>query len=141
MEEKSSFTKESFRLMRFLMGFLFALALFLVEIGIAEIVLGNDLRCREIAQSGRVVLDPDAACLPEGIHYSLLVLSRGPFTIVGSQVPSAFAWILTGGLYGIVGGFIALFTATRLGVGIYLGIHALALVLMTILAYISRFIA
>ena len=140
VEEKNGYSSNSIRLMRFLMGFLFAVALFLIEIGISEIVLGDDIRCREAARSARLVLDPYVACLPEAVHYFLLVLSRGPFAIVGAQIHSGVAWLLSGSLYGLVGGGLAQFTP-RIAIEIYLGIHIVALVLMTILAFFSSFIA
>jgi len=140
VEDKNDYSPNSIRLMRFLMGFLFAVALFLIEIGISEIILGDDIRCREAARSARLVLDPESACLPEAIHYFLLVLSRGPFAIVGTQIQSVVAGLLTGSLYGIIGGVLAQFTP-RIAIGIYMGIHIVSLVLMTILAFFSNFIA
>jgi hypothetical protein len=138
--EENGSSPNSIRLMRFLMGFLFVLGLFLIEIGIAEIILGNDFRCRETARSARLALDPYAACLPEATHYFFQVLSRGPFAIVGTQIASPIAWLVTGTLYGFLGGFLAQFSP-RMAIVIYSGVHVAALFIMTVLTFLSNFIA
>ena len=139
MEEKNGYSPNSIRLMRFLMGFLFTTAIFLIEIGISEIVLSDNLRCRETAQSARLALDPDVACLPEVIRYFFMVLSRGPFAIVGTQIQSLIAWFVTGSFYGVVGGLLAQFTP-RMAIGIFLGVHIVLLAVMTILTFFSNYI-
>lgn len=127
-------------LMRFLMGFLLVVGLFLFELGISQIVLANDARCRETLLSGRLASDPNEVCLSEGINYFLQALSRGFFASVHSEVSTVMAWILTGGIYGLLGGFLTLF-AQKWAIGIFLGIHTLALIILTFLAYISNYIA
>jgi hypothetical protein len=130
----------SFRIMRFLMGFLFALALFLVELGVSYILLNNDTRCWEIAQSSRVWMDPESTCLPEVVRIFLLALSKGPFTLVQSEVNSSIAWAVTGAIYAILGGFLAQFPS-RFAVSVYLVIHALALIVITVASYLFLYIA
>lgn len=127
-------------LMRFLMGFLLALSLFMIELGISQVLLVRDTRCKEVVQTGRLLQDPEAECLSEGIYYFLTALSRGLFASVHSQVPSVAAWILTGIIYGILGGILFTFIQ-RLAMAFYLGIHALALVILTFIAYFSNYIA
>jgi hypothetical protein len=131
---------ESVSMMRFLMGFLLALGLFLLELGISQVVLSNDARCREAIQSGRLVLDPNEECLPEGMYYFMIALSKGPFASAHSKVSAPVAWIVTGGMYGVLGGILAM-VSKRLAVGIFLGIHALGLIILTIVAYLSNYIA
>ncbi len=138
MDNDQSMT--SVHVMRFLLGFLLALALFLVELGVSQIVLNSDVHCREVVQSGRLLSDPDEECLSEGIYYFLIALSRGPFVSAHSNVQPLIAWMFTGVMYGIVGGIIAIFTR-RLAVGIFLGIHAFGLVILTLIAYLSNYIA
>jgi hypothetical protein len=130
----------SVSVMRFLMGFLFALSLFLVELGVSQILLSKEARCRDITESGRLGPNPHEECLSEGVHYFLLAVSRGPFASVHSNVPPSLAWTFTGVVYGILGGIIISLTR-RFAVGIYLGIHALGLIILTLIAYLSNYIA
>lgn len=127
------------RLIRFILGFLFVLAFFLVEIGISEIVLVNDAQCREAARSGKLVLDPYDACLPEVLYHFFNVLSRGPFAIIAAGVEATFAWFVTGTFYGLIGGILAQFTP-RFALGVWFGVHLGSLILMTAIAFISNYI-
>jgi len=129
----------SISIMRFLMGFLLALSLFLLELGVSQIVLAGDTHCKEVLNSGRLISNPDDECLSEGIYYFLVALSRGPFASMRSQVESHVAWILTGVIYGVLGGILATFIR-RFAVGIFLGIHAMGLVILTLMAYLSNYI-
>jgi hypothetical protein len=126
-------------MMRFLMGFLLALGLFLLELGISQIVLSDDAHCREVIQSGRLISDPDEECLSEGMYYFMIALSRGPFASAHSNVQAPIAWMITAGIYGILGGILSV-VARRLAIGIFLGIHVLGLVVLTFLAYLSNYI-
>ena len=130
----------SIALMRFLVGFLLALALFLIELGVSQIMLNGDARCRQVVQSGRLLTNQDEECLSEGIYYFLVALSRGPFASAHSKVQPFIAWSLTGIMYGILGGILAIFKR-KFAVGIFLGIHALALITLTFIAYLSNYIA
>jgi hypothetical protein len=130
----------SVNMMRFLMGFLLALGLFLLELGISQIVLSDDAHCREVIQSGRLISDPDEECLSEGMYYFMIALSRGPFASAHSNVQAPIAWMITAGIYGILGGILSV-VARRLAIGIFLGIHVLGLVVLTFLAYLSNYIA
>jgi hypothetical protein len=129
----------SVNMMRFLMGFLLALGLFLLELGISQIVLSDDAHCREVIQSGRLISDPDEECLSEGMYYFMIALSRGPFASAHSNVQAPIAWMITAGIYGILGGILSV-VARRLAIGIFLGIHVLGLVVLTFLAYLSNYI-
>jgi hypothetical protein len=130
----------SVSVMRFLMGFLFALSLFLVELGVSQIFLVNESNCRDISESGRLGPNPDEECLSEGIHYFLLAVSRGPFAAAQSNVAPFMAWTVTGVVYGLLGGIIVSLTR-RFAVGIFLGIHALGLIMLTLVAYFSNYIS
>jgi hypothetical protein len=121
------------------MGFLLALGLFLLELGISQIVLSDDAHCREVIQSGRLISDPDEECLSEGMYYFMIALSRGPFASAHSNVQAPIAWMITAGIYGILGGILSV-VARRLAIGIFLGIHVLGLVVLTFLAYLSNYI-
>jgi hypothetical protein len=125
--------------MRFFMGFLFALGFFMVELGISRVLLVKDVHCKEVIQTSRLLQDPKKECLPEGVYYFLIALSRGPFASTHSEVPSPVAWMVTGIIYAVVGGSLANF-AQRFAAAIYLGFQALALVVLTFIAYLSNFI-
>ena len=84
-------------------------------------------------------MDPYSVCLPEVVHYFFIALSRGPFAVVATQTANMIAWVLTGSVYGILGGFLGQFTP-RIGLGIYTAIHILALVIMTILTFFANYI-
>jgi hypothetical protein len=137
MDQHQSST--SVNIMQFLIGVLLALALFLVELGLSQIFLTNDARCRDVAQSGRIAADPDKECLSEAAYYLLVAVSRGPFASIHSKVPAGVAWIVTGMIYGSLGGILATL-ARRMAIGIYLGIHAVGLVVLSLVAYISNYI-
>ena len=128
------------RVMRFLMGFLIALGIILIEIGIAEIYLERDARCRESIHSERIIVDPYELCTPEAGIYFLRALSRGPFAAEGSEVSNILAWILMGLTYGIIAGFLAQFPR-RTGILIFVGFQILALFAFTVVAFMSTFIA
>ena len=126
-------------LMRFLMGFLLVLGFFLFELGISQIVLADDARCREALQAGRLALDPYEECMSEGMYYFFQAISRGFFVSAHSEVSTVVAWILAGCIYGLLGGFLTLFIQ-KWAISIFLGIHALTLLTLTFIAYISNFI-
>ncbi len=126
-------------MMRFLMGFLLALALILVEIGIAQIFLDRDANCRERISSGRIVVDPHSVCTPEiGINL-LNALSRGPFSSTRSEVSPIMAWVVSGISFGILGGFLAQFPR-RTALSFFFGLHLAAIFLFTTIACLSQYI-
>ena len=129
----------SISLMRFLMGFLLAISLFLLELGVSQIVLSGNEDCKEVLQSGRIVSDPHDECLSEGVYYFMVALSRGPFASMHSKVGAPIAWVLTGVIYGVLGGILSTFIR-RFAIVIFLGIHVLGLVILTLMAYLSNYI-
>ena len=137
MDKQSGY---SVSLMRFLMGCLLALGLFMLELGISQVLLVRNDHCKAVLETGRLLQDPDEECMSEGVYYFLRALSRGPFASVRSNVPSMTAWMMTGIIYGILGGLLVTFVQ-RLGVAFYLGLHALALVILSFIAYFSNYIA
>jgi hypothetical protein len=125
--------------MRFLMGFLIVAGLILVEIGIAEVLLEKDAKCRASITSGRIIVDPYTVCTPEVGMYILKALSRGPFATERSEVPQVLAWIAMGISYGIIAGFLAQFPR-RTAISIFIGFHLFALFSFTVIAFASTFI-
>lgn len=128
------------RLMRFLMGFLFATALFLIELGVAEIQLSKDDRCVELVRSSRLLIRQEDQCLLEIGRAALMAFTRGPFAASRSETSPAIVWLITALVYGSMGGFLAQLPF-KTGIGLFLGIHILALVVLTFMAYISIFTA
>jgi hypothetical protein len=125
--------------MRFLMGLFLAASLIMFEIGVAEILLARDGRCREMAAASRLAQDPDDVCLSQGGLGFLQVLSRGFYAFSGESASSALAWAVTGGVYALLGGFLAQFSY-RLSVGIFLILHIFAIAVLSFLTYISPFV-
>lgn len=140
MSSKSGYTTNTLRALRFSMGFLIAIGLILVEIGIAEIYLEKDIRCREALPTGRIILDPFTECTSEVGIYFLRALSRGPFSGEGSQVPEMLAWLILAVSYGLIAGFLAQFPR-RTALVAFGVLHLLALVSFTMIAFASTFIA
>jgi hypothetical protein len=139
MSSQTGNSNTTLRMMRFLMGFLMVLGLILVEIGIAEIFLEKDARCRASISSGRIIVDPYEICTPELGMYFLNALSRGPFATDRSEVPQILAWVAMGISYGVIAGFLAQFPR-RTAVSVFIGFHLLALISFTVIAYASTFI-
>lgn len=139
MTTNANYSINTLRMMRFLMGFLLALALILVEIGMAQIFLDRDANCRDRISSGRIVVDPHSVCTPEiGINL-LNALSRGPFSSTRSEVPQIIAWAVSGISFGILAGFLAQFPR-RTTLSIFFGLHLVAIILFTAIAYLSQYI-
>ncbi len=126
--------------MYLVLGALLTSAIILIEVGIGDIFLSRDMECREMVYSSRILSDPELICLPEGVHYFLRALSRGPFASVNSEVSSPIAWIVLWISYAILGGLLAIFPS-RSSIGIFLGVHIFAITLFTFLAYLSNFLA
>lgn len=139
MSPQTVYSNNKIRLMRFLMGFLLVLGLILIEIGIAEIFLEKDASCRDSISSGRIVVDPYKICTPEAGMYFLNALSRGPFATDSSEVPQILAWVAMGISYGVFAGFLAQFPRRSAVLG-FLGIHLVAIIIFTVIAYASTFI-
>lgn len=139
MSSETSYTANTLRALRFSMGFLFAIGLILVEIGIAQIYLDKDARCREALPSGRILLDPFSECTSEVGIYFLRALSRGPFAAERSEVPDVLAWVILASAYGLLAGFLAQFPRRTALVGFGV-LHLLALGSFTVIAYASTFI-
>jgi len=140
LDIKKNLSMNSVVLMRFLMGFLLALALFCIELGVSQIVLNKDAHCRQLGESGRLLTNLDEECLSEGAYYFMVTLSRGPFSSSNSSVQPIIASSLAGMIYGILGGLLAVF-ARKYAIIIFLGIHVLILIIFTFIAYITNFIA
>lgn len=140
MSSQTTYTANTLRTLRFSMGFLIAVGLILVEVGIAQIYLEKDTRCREALPTGRIILDPFSECTSEVGIYFLRALSRGPFSGERSEIPDLLAWGILAASYGLIAGFLAQFPR-RTALMVFGVLHLLALVTFTMIAYASTFIA
>lgn len=127
---------------RFVLGAMLALALFLVEAGLAEVMLARDADCRAHEPLPRFGSVRQSACLGTGEVALLGSLSRGVDRPFASEVDPSLpwvAWILNGALYAVLGGLSA--QLPRLwGVALLLGLNAVLISIMTILRFLAPFI-
>jgi hypothetical protein len=139
MESISDNSINTLRTMRFLMGLFLAASLTIVEIGIAEIMISRDEVCRQNVSGGRIAIDPNKACSSEAVQHVLAAFSKGPFAATTAEVSSVVAWVITAGVYGLVGGILAQFASRRV-IFFFLGGHILITISLTILSYLRTFI-
>ena len=88
----------------FLIGALVALSLFLVEAGVAEILIGSDEACREGVRHLRLAPDPFAACDPEWVWFMLRALARGWAWLLNPNVAPILGWVSMSVYYTLAGG-------------------------------------
>lgn len=125
---------------RFLVGALFAVAFFLVEAGIAEILLANNARCEAMVSGMRLRFGLEDVCTPDWVVYMLDALSRGIVGLFFPGAPAFLAWLTMGGFYAMAGGGCGQLSP-RWGVAVYLAGHISLISLLAGLGYISQFIA
>ena len=140
MEEKKVYSLGTKRTMRFLMGFLMASAIILVEIGISTVLISTNNRCIEQSKSGRIAIDPTEVCDSEELGYFLSALSEGPFAAIRAETNQVVAWVVTIAAYGLFGGILAQFP-TRMAIVIFFGFHILATLLLSMLGYLKTFVS
>jgi hypothetical protein len=91
----------------FLVGALLALSLFLVEAGVAEILIGSDEACREGVRQLRLAPDPFAACNPEWVWFMLRAIARGWAWLFNPSAAPILGWVSMSGYYALAGGISA----------------------------------
>ena len=123
-----------------MVGALFAAAFFLVEAGIAEILLANNAQCEAMVSNLRLRFGLQDICKPEWAVYMLGALSRGIVGLVFPSAPALLAWLTMGVIYAMVGGGCGQLSP-RWGVAIYLGGHIALVSILAGLGYLSQFIA
>ncbi|MCH7586607.1 MAG: hypothetical protein IIC78_01020 [Chloroflexi bacterium] len=139
MESNEVYSPGTTRILRFMMGFLMASAIILIEIGISSILINTNNHCIEVARSGRIAIDPTEVCDSEEMGYFLSALSGGPFAATRGEANQFSAWVVMILGYGFFGGLLAQFS-TRMAGGIFLGFHVFATILISILAYLKTFV-
>ena len=123
-----------------MVGALFAAAFFLVEAGIAEILLANNAQCEAMVSGMRLRFGLQDVCTPDWVVYMLGSLSRGIVGLLFPGAPAFLAWLTMGGIYAMVGGGCGQLSL-RWGVFIYLGGHIALVSILAGLGYLSQFIA
>ena len=88
----------------FVLGALLAAAFFLIEAGIAEILIAMDQECRASIASVRLAPDPFQVCATEWQWYLVRALSRGVVWVINQDSTPFIGWITMGLIYSFVGG-------------------------------------
>ncbi len=127
------------RSQRFLIGFLFAMAFFLIEAGLAEVLLARNEVCLETLTEFRLAPDPSEVCMSEFEFFLARGLSRGLFGIISPSTSVFIAWPVIAVLYGLMGGGFAQLSL-RAAIGGYLIVHVVLLMAFVSVDYISQFI-
>ena len=127
------------RVQLFLIGFLVAIAFFLVEAGIAEVLLSRNESCMEALSSFRLSPDPNQVCMSEFGFHLVRALSMGPASTFSPEASNLLIWSLLAVVYGLVGGGFAQLSPRNAIVG-YAILHLILLMIFTSTGYISQFI-
>lgn len=123
-----------------IIGALLGVSVFLLEAGIAEILLARDMQCRQSYSGFRLRPDPTTFCMPE---WQTLMLGSTSLGIVGLFFPTvaqAVAWLLMGALYAGLGAACSQLPA-KWSVFVFAIINILLIALVAGLGYLSKYIA
>lgn len=134
---RASLSRE--RTQRFLIGFLFAMAFFLIEAGIAEILLARNEACLQTISDFRLSPDPSRVCMSEFEFFLARGLSRGAIGTLSPETSAFIVWPILAIFYGLVGGGLAQFPL-RAAIGGFLLVHILLLMAFMAVDFMSQFI-
>jgi hypothetical protein len=124
---------------RLAVAMLLAAALFLIEAGVAEIILANDATCREGLSYQRIAREPEDACLPEWQGYMLRAVSRGVVGLLLPNAPAMLATLTMAAIYVLLGGACSQLTASS-GVAVFAASQVALTALLAGLMYVSQYI-
>ncbi len=124
----------------FLVGALIALSLFLVEAGVAEILIGSDEACREGVRHLRLAPDPFSACDPEWVWFMLRAIARGWAWLFNSNVAPFLGWVSMSAYYALAGGISAQLDRRNTILFLFV-IQVGTVAIISGLAYLLQFIA
>ncbi len=127
------------RTQRFLIGFLFAMAFFLIEAGVAEVLLARNETCLASLSEFRLAPDPNEVCMSEFEFFLARSLSRGAIGTLSPGTSAFIAWPIMAVLYGLIGGGFAQLSL-RAAIGGFLIVHVILLMAFISVDYISQFI-
>jgi hypothetical protein len=89
---------------RLAVAMLLAAALFLIEAGVAEIMLASEATCREGLTYQRLAPLPEDTCLPDWQSYMLRAVSRGVVGLLFPNAPALLATLTMAVIYILIGG-------------------------------------
>ncbi|GMR11483.1 MAG: hypothetical protein BMS9Abin28_2316 [Anaerolineae bacterium] len=127
------------RSQRFLIGFLFAMAFFMIEAGVAEVLLARNEICLEALSEYRLAPDPNEVCMSEFEFFLARSLSRGAIGTLSPSTSAFVAWPIIAVLYGLIGGGFAQLSL-RAAIGGFLIVHVILLMAFMSVDYMSQFI-
>lgn len=124
------------RIERFMIGFLFALSFYLIEAGLAEVLLARNAACIESLTQYRLAPNPFEVCMSELGLFATHSVSRGFF---GPDAPGIIAWPVMGMLYALAGGGLAQLSLRR-AIAAFLVLQTIVVAIFTAVGYLSQFI-
>lgn len=136
---RSNFARIVFKPDLFLVGALAVAALFLVEAGVAEILLARDAECIEAAERMRFGPPARLTCLPELAADLLRAVSRGFVGVALPEGSDLAAWIGMALFYAAFGGAFSQLSF-RWALSGYLVLHLLVVIVAGAIGYLSRYI-
>jgi hypothetical protein len=128
------------RLDRFLVGALLAAGLFLIEAGVADVLIAREMACRTEIDLLRWGQDLGELCTPAWVLPILSALSRGALDFQGSGGSISTLWFATGGFYALLGGLCGQIAA-KWGAAIFLLIQLSSLAVITALGFLLPHLA
>jgi hypothetical protein len=131
--------KRKRRLRAIAIGALLAVSVYLVEAGVAEILLARDNQCRAAVFNQRLFMDPNSVCMPEWQQLMLQATTQGVLGLVRPEAPALAVWLVMIVLYAGLGGFCARLP-TRWALGVFFVVNVGSIALLAGLMYLSRFI-
>ncbi|MFQ5943599.1 MAG: hypothetical protein ACE5JF_08605 [Anaerolineales bacterium] len=124
---------------RFIIGFLFAASLILIEAGLAEVLLARNEACLANLESFRLAPDPYEACMSEFGIFLARSMSQGLIGTLNPEISAFAAWFILALLYGFIGGGLAQLPV-RWAIAAFLIVHVILLMVSMSLGYLSQFI-
>jgi len=125
---------------RILPGALFAIALILMEAGMGAFMLARDAACREQAAMLRNRFAGADMCLSDETSQFAVVLLRGPFFMMNSEVPVLASLGVTLVIYGLLGAGVSLLRL-KWSVLIFLFVHVALVSAGILLGILSMYTA
>jgi TM2 domain-containing membrane protein YozV len=127
------------RAQRFLIGFLFGAAFFLIGAGLAEVFLARNEACLDTLSDFRLAPDPNKVCMSEFSFFLARRMSRGPFGTLNSSTSQFIVWPVMAVLFGLIGGGFAQLPL-RTGIAGFLIVFVILLMAFMSVDFMSQFI-
>lgn len=123
-----------------LLAALIAAAAFLIEAGVAEVILARHTVCVAASRSLRLGQLSPPGCLSAEALAAVTALGRGPVGVFGSESPPAVAWLAALPLQGFLGVLSRLFGG-RWWLAVLLGLQATLTAVLAAAGFLRMFIA